>query len=218
MKEIISHAGNADQNIKRVDYMSDHQESDRIQTAAEEIDALLGQDDGALLAVLARYRVNLIECFDRGTLVELLRAAVDKAPCVSYYSNRSRRSIDPARPSVDLLVDDAAALKCHPKIALELKQKGLQKDELGYGITKEEYDRIARFKTAVVYAEVCQPLVTEMNAALTTNWPKAQARLVAAGTKLEMARLLLTNLFTVRVNNDVNIPSPRKMTQLGLFI
>ena len=181
--------------------------------AAAAIDALLDQDDGQLLASMAYYKASLVTMFGRAGIIELLRAAVDAAPHVDYFTRRSRREIDLARPAVNLRVDDAGALAFDPQL-----DPTPSRGPLGLGATDAEHDRILQFKTAVLYTEVCVPMADEMNKALRQHWDKARDYLVARGLDQTAARMLLTNMFVVRVARGPTVPSQDKMCVLGLLV
>jgi len=183
--------------------------------AAAAIDALLGADDGTILAAMAQYRSSLVTLFGRDGVVELLRKAVDDAPNVEYFTRRSRREIDPARPQVNLKVDDVGAMAAHPSLVpVGLRSKG----SFGNGATEKEQEAIVAFKSAVLYEEVCMPMAKVMNEALQRHWNKAKGVLETRGADHAAAVLLLTNLFVVRVTQDTRVASPDKMCILGLFV
>lgn len=187
--------------------------------AAEKIDSLLRADDGQLLASIAFYKTSVLELFGREGLVEMLRDAVDAAPNVDYFSRRSRREIDPGRPEVNLKVDDAGAWDAVEGLAARMRQSGVHRaEDLGTGATEDQHRLVVTLKTSVVFEQVCRPLASRMNEALAPHWEKARGRLVAQGLDESMVRLLLTNMFVLRVAQDAKVASRDKMVTLGLFV
>ena len=120
-----------------------------IYDAAEVIDSLLGGDDGSILAAMAHYKASLLSLFGREGIVSLMRNAVDVAPHVTYFSQRSRREIDPARPTVNLRVDHERALAENEPL----------KAEWGFRPYDSE-DGLLALKAAVVHHEVCRAMST----------------------------------------------------------
>jgi hypothetical protein len=179
-------------------------------SAAEALDALLGQDDGALLASMAHYKTSLLELFGRDGIVEILRQSIDEAAHVDYYSKRSRREIDPRRPEVSLRVDDVASMLARGEQPYN--------PQTASGRTDEEHTMIARYKTDVIFEQVCRPMASRMNAALTPHWEKAKTHLTERGVDPNLARLLLCNMFVVRIGQDPKMPALDKMCTLGIVV
>ena len=192
--------------------------SDTAFDAAEKIDSLLNADDGTILASIAYYKSSLLEMFGRAGLVEMLRTAVDEAPDVDYYSRRSRREIDPGRPEVNLRVNDAGALEAVPGLGKYLIGTGAGRtDDLDSGVDSQ-HDALVSVKSGAIFEQVCRPMVSRMNATLEPHWPKARSRLISRGLDPDLARLLLTNIFTIRVSRDAKVASRDRMCTLGLFL
>lgn len=194
-----------------------NQPDTNIYDAAEAIDALLEASDGELLAAMALYKSSLLELFGRSGLVEILRQAIDEAPTVDYFSRRSRREIDPGRPEVNLRVDDAAALVAHPAL-LTGSLRGVASVLNGGIASDQDHATLLEFKSAVVFEEVCRPMATKMNAALAPHWERAKSRLAQRGVNPAVMRMLLCNMFSIRVVRDDKIKPADKMCQLGLFV
>jgi hypothetical protein len=195
--------------------MTSVQDEEVVYNAAEAIDSLLEADDGQLLAAMSHYRDSMVTLFGRDGIVEMLRKAVDAAPNVEYFTKRSRREIDPARPQVNVKINDTAAMTAHPQL---IPAAARPRGDLGTGASDKQHEDIVRFKSAVLFEEVCIPLATEMNEALHRHWGKAKDYLVSKGVDRSSAVMLLTNLFVVRVARDPKVHSADKMCVLGIFI
>ena len=192
--------------------------SDAAFDAAEKIDSLLNADDGTILASIAYYKSSLLELFGREALVEMLRKAVDDAPDVEYYSRRSRREIDPGRPEVNLRVNDPQAMDSIPDLKRHLDRAGVSRtDELDSGDDRH-HDVLVSVKSGTIFEQVCRPMASRMNAVLEPHWQKAKSRLVSRGLDSDLARLLLTNIFTIRVSRDAKVAPRDRMCTLGLFL
>ena len=193
--------------------------TEEIYDAGKAIDELLGGDDGRLLAAMARYRSSILELFGREGIVELIRQSVDEAKTVEYFSRRSRREIDPGRPEVNLRVRDSLAWEAHEAIASKFKQSGVFTPAgLGSGATDDEHAKISAFKASVIFQEVCNPLATKMCDALRPHWAKARAKLIEDGLDESMARMMIYNMFVVRVGQDKAVKSEDKLCTLSLFV
>lgn len=180
--------------------------------AAENIDKLLEGSDGALLAAMARYRSNLLELIGRDGIVEILRTTIDQAPNVEYFSRRSRREIDPARPEVNLRVDHAAAVKAGGD-TLARYASAVSRAQIS------EADLTA-VKAAVIYDQVCRPMASRMNELLAPHWQKAKTYMQEnqlVRDKKDLIMLLCT-LFSVRVGTDASVPADERMCSLIVFI
>lgn len=176
-------------------------------SAAEAIDALLQNDDGELLAAMARYRTNLLELFGRAGLVEMLRTAVDAAPDVEYFSRRSRREIDPGRPEVNLRVDAKSALTS--SLALQSRFISGAHDET----------TMTALKAAVIHEQVCIPLTTQINSALTPHWSRAKSRLQEnAAVDPRLISMMLCTMFSVRIATDDSVQLDDRMCTLAFVI
>jgi hypothetical protein len=179
-----------------------------IQESAEYIDSLLDADDGSLLAAIAFYKASVIELFGRDGIVEMLKNAVDNAANVDYFSRRSRREIDPARPSVNLKVDHKAVIDTHNA----LKARFAGRDMTSKSVMTE-------LKAAIIHEQVCQPLASYMSEKLAPHWATAKSHVTKkyseeAAKKLS---LLICNIFSVRINDEPN-SSGEYMCALVLFI
>ena len=181
-------------------------------SAAEAIDALLEEDDGALLAAMARYKSSIIELFGRNGVVEILRSAVDAAPHVEYFSRRSRKEIDPNRPEVNLRVDHVKAVAENEVLAARWKNVE----------NIDERDLLA-LKAAVIHEEVCRAMATTMNEALAPHWEKAKGffsnlQKERGGDQVKVLKLMLCTLFTVRVGADPSVQAADRLCTLLVFI
>ena len=191
--------------------------SDAAFDAAEKIDSLLSADDGTILASIAYYKSSLLEMFGRDGLVEMLRMAVDEAPDVDYFSRRSRREIDPGRPEVNLRVNDAGALEAMPDLKQLAGRFGGRVEDLDSNESKQ-HDVLVSIKSGVIFEQVCRPMASLMNEALGPHWQKARSRLISRGLDPDLARMLLTNIFTIRVSRDAKVTPRDRMCTLGLFL
>ena len=180
--------------------------------AAEKIDSLLDDDDGALLAAMARYKANVLELLGREGIVEILRECIDAAPNVEYFSRRSRKEIDPVRPEVNLRVDHAAAVAAFPETFPKF-----------VGIASEpkiDDKELTAIKAAVIYDQVCRPMATRMNEILAPHWEKAKVYMTYKKLIKDPRDLilLLCTLFSVRVGTDASVAPNDRMCSLIVFI
>ena len=187
------------------------QETD-LQDAAEVIDSLLGDDDGSILAAMAYYKSSLLTLFGRDGIVSMLREAVETAPHVAYFSQRSRREIDPIRPTVNLRVD-------HEKALAENEQL---KSEWGMKSYEDEKDLLS-LKAMVIHTEVCRTMTTKMNGVLAPHWEKAKAyagknQAMKQALNEKALKLILCTMFSIRVSPDVSVPPVDRMCTLQFFV
>lgn len=181
--------------------------------AADALDRLLGDDDNQILAAIALYRSTLTELFGRAELVQMLADAVEQAPNVSFFSRRSRREIDPGRPELNLVVDDAAALVAHPELASQLRDLSVNAP-----LSPTDMNRLVAFKSGVIFQEVCRPLGEKMRSLLEPHWEKSRVQLSAQGIAPEHVSLVISNLFSVRVSTETPTKNAQRMCILSMFV
>jgi hypothetical protein len=184
---------------------------DEIGAAAESIDELLGEDDGRILAGMAYYRSSISTMFGKTGMVDMMREAIDASAIVSFFSRRSRAEVDPGRPEINLRVDDGAAVAAYPQFAHLLE--GLERCGADAAL-----NRITSFKSSVIFEEVCKPLATTMSDRLRPHWEKAKAHLLSLGIREEDARMLIYNMFVVRVGSDASVPPADRMCTISMLI
>jgi hypothetical protein len=181
-----------------------------VQTAAETLDALLSQDDGALLATIARYKTSILELFGREGVVDLLKVAIDNATNVEYFSRRSRREIDSARPEVNLKVDHLKALSEN----VDLKARFA-----GRGDVNTDKKLMVELKAAVIHEQVCIPLATALMEKLGPYWAKAKSHVTDTYSKQasESLSLMVCTIFSVRISEET-VSSGDRMCSLTMFL
>ena len=183
---------------------------DNVQTAAETLDALLSQDDGALLATIARYKTSVTELFGREGIVDLLRIAIDNAPNIEYFSRRSRREIDSARPAVNLKVDHLSALDNNADLKARFA---------GRGDVATDKHLMVELKAAVIHEEVCIPLASSMMEKLAPHWAKSKVHIKESYSKeaSDSLSLLICTIFSVRIGEET-LSSGDRMCSLSMFL
>jgi hypothetical protein len=188
--------------------------------AAQVIDDLLSDDDGAMLAAMARYRYAIITLFGRQGVVEILRKAVDEAENVDYFSaRRSRKEIDPTRPEVNLRVDWRVALANDPELRSRFAAKG---------DPDKDIKLMTEVKAAVIHQQVCRPMLTQMSDALAPHWKKAKATYAAMraarpvqpdpAKKERDLTMLICAMFSVRIGTDEGKAPDERICALKLFL
>jgi hypothetical protein len=179
-------------------------------SAAEVLDNFLGGDDGKILAGLAHYRSNIATVFGREGIVTIMKNAIKSSEIVHFFSARSEKEMDPQKPEVNLRVNDDLAIERYPQYADLLHQ--IRKDKT------HDLDKITRFKSAIIFDEICIQMDKDMSEQLKPYWSKAKAYLMNLGIDEDAARMLILNMFVIRVGADQGILPVNRLCTLSMIL